>query len=96
MIGSSGIRTDRLWWTWRFLELVARDFGQGNPVTDDEAMFAVECFTQLAATDADWALSKLSDRGPEGRDFSKLLGGTRLDAALARLQLPTSDVVSAA
>jgi hypothetical protein len=81
---------DRLWWTWRFLELVVRDFGLGNPVTDDEAMFAVECFAQLAATDADLALSKLSDNGPEGHGFSKFLGGDRLDAALARVRLPTT------
>src|SRR5687768_14317178 len=81
--------TERLWWMWRFLELVLRDFGHDRLVGDDDASFAVKAFARLTASDPEWAIAKLADEGPEGHGFSRLLEGQRIDAALASLETST-------
>jgi hypothetical protein len=78
--------SDRLWWTWRFLELVLRDFGTDKDVSNEDASLAVGCFTRLSTADADWAMAKLMEEGPEGHAFSKLLEGGRMETALAGVE----------
>jgi hypothetical protein len=80
---------DQLWWTFRFIQAVAEDEGDGTP---EENGMVIDCLVRLASADPKWMLSKLRGRGPDEHRYATVLSRRGVvREVLKRLRLEVVD-----